>query len=400
MFRCPRKFCERPMRAFNNVRVLLFEGSTRQVLPMMEALRMLGCFVTTVNSSILDLGFTSRYPNKKILAHWRYGDESVLLETILRELQKEQYDLVVPLTDFSARILAKNKAEIAKYARPVVNDWDVFQKASDKLETMKACEQCGIPCPKTVLLDEAQLNCQSLNLNFPVCVKPRTGYGAVGFRKVDNLTELAEIVELTKKKFGSCLIQEFIPQEGLQYKAELFIDKNGETKSACVFSKVRWYPIDGGSSTLNETVSRPDIVESCEKLLKHIRWRGYADVDLIEDPRDGIAKIMEINPRITGSVKICFESGVNFAEQILQDYLDLPVTSYLDYQVGKYMRYLHTDLLWFLKSPQRFRCRPSWFDFRNTIDQIWSWRDPLPWFAYTLQGIMKLRKDKKKRSLT
>lgn len=83
----------------------------------------------------------------------------------------------------------------------------------------------------------------------------------------------------------------------MQYKCEMFIDRNGEMKGVCVFAKVRWYPIDGGSSTLNETIDRPDIVADCQKLLQEIGWRGYADIDLIEDTRDGKAKIMEINPR-------------------------------------------------------------------------------------------------------
>lgn len=216
---------------------------------------------------------------------------------------------------------------------------------------------------------------------------------------IEKPEKMKEIVNATQSKYGASLIQEYIPQTDLQYKAELFIDKNGDVKSACVFSKVRWYPIGGGSSTLNETVERPDIVESCTKLLKNIGWRGYADIDLIQDPRDGVAKIMEINPRITGSVKICYASGINFSEQILQDYLDVPVTPYMDYEKGKYLRYLHTDILWFLKSKDRFHCKPSWFDFRNSVDQIWNAKDPIPWFAYTITSVKKLSADKKNRSL-
>ena len=90
---------------------------------------------------------------------------------------------------------------------------------------------------------------------------------------------------------------------------------------------------------------------------------------------------------------------MNFSEQILQDYLDVPVSSYMDYTKGKYLRYLHTDILWFLKSKDRFHCKPSWFNFRNSVDQIWSAKDPLPWFAYTIASMKKLSADKKKRSL-
>ena len=120
---------------------------------------------------------------------------------------------------------------------------------------------------------------------------------------------------------------------------------------------------------------------------------------MIQDPRDNVAKIMEINPRITGSVKICYACGVNFSKQIIQDHLGLKITPFMDYEAGKYLRYLHTDLLWFIKSPQRFTCKPSWFDFRNSVDQIWNIKDPLPWLTYTLANITKVKADTKKRKL-
>ena len=78
----------------------------------------------------------------------------------------------------------------------------------------------------------------------------------------------------------------------------------------------------------------------CQKLLQEIGWRGYADIDLIEDTRDGKAKIMEINPRITGSVKICFEAGVNFSQLIVDDSLGKEVKPQFEV-AHKYLRYMH-----------------------------------------------------------
>lgn len=384
---------------FSGIRVLLIEGRTRQVMPLMKSLRELDCHITTYNSSVLDLGYTSRYPDCKLLRFCNAKDVQGSYEAIKKELMTGQYDLVIPLTDFVAIILAKHKKELSQYVTIAANDWDVFQFASDKLKTMKVCMENHIPCPQTYIADESLADLTQMKLNYPVCIKPRTGFSAVGFRKIDHPDELESIVSRSVAQYGPCLIQEYIPQTDLQYKAELFVDKQGNVKSACVFAKVRWYPVDGGSSTLNVTVHRPDIVDSCKKLLKAIHWHGYADIDLIQDPRDNTAKIMEINPRITGSVKICYAAGVNFTEQILQDYLDDELTPYMDYPEGQYLRYLHTDILWFLKSKSRFTCKPSWFDFRRSVDQIWAADDPWPFFTYSLQSVAKIRGDKRKRKL-
>ena len=319
---------------YSGIRVLLIEGRARQVMPLMKSLHKLGAHVTTYNASRLDMGYASHYPNKKILSYCNSVNPEKSWDCISKELMTKNYDLVIPLNDFVAILLSKHKEELKPYVTIAANDWDVFQFASDKLKTMKVCMDNNIPCPKTFILDDNLDDLSKLDLQFPVCIKPRTGYSAVGFRKIDNPQDLKEIVKATKEKYGASLLQEYIPQTDLQYKAEIYIDRNGEMKSACVFSKVRWYPVDGGSSTLNVTVDRPDIVDSCMKLLKVINWRGYADIDLIQDPRDGVAKIMEINPRITGSVKICYVAGVNFSEQILQDYLGEEVTPYFEYKKG------------------------------------------------------------------
>ena len=385
------------MKDYKDIKVLLIEGRARQVLPVSKALREMGCEVTTYNGSKLDPGYASKYPHRKLLAYCDAHDPEGSYKAIMAELEAYHYDLVIPMNDDVAIILSKYKEELEKLTSIHVNSWELFTMASDKLKTMAACMKNGLPCPKTYLsLNEFRADAQ--NVQYPIVCKPRTGCAAVGFYVAKDEQDLVEYYLKAEKKYGPCLIQEYIPQDGLQYKAELYIDRNGEMKAACLFAKVRWYPINGGSSTLNETIDNPQIVEDCRKLLKFIGWRGYADIDLIQDTRDGKVKIMEINPRITGSVKICFEAGVNFAKLIVDDYLQKQVEPQFEVK-HKFLRYMHTDVLWFLKSPNRFKCKPSWFCFKNTTDQIFSWADLWVFFAFTFQGFAKLWKDKKKRSL-
>lgn len=377
--------------------VLLIEGRARQVLPMSKSLRELGCEVTTYNSSKLDPGYASRYPHRKLISFFDTHDVDGSMNALVSELKSYHYDLVIPLNDDIAIFLAKHKEALSAITTIACNDWPIFEMASDKLKTMQTCMELNIPCPKTYdSLDDFIFDSDCVS--YPIVVKPRTGCAAVGFHISKDKQDVLDYFSQSQIKYGPMLIQEFIPQDGLQYKAELYIDRNGELKGACVFSKVRWYPLNGGSSTLNETVDRPDIIANCLTLLQAINWRGYADIDLIEDVRDGQIKIMEINPRITGSVKICFESGINFSELIINDLLSRDLIPQLKAK-HKFMRFMHTDILWFIKSPNRFSCKPSWFNFKNTCDQIFSWRDLWVFFAFTIQGFSKLKKDKQKRQL-
>lgn len=378
-------------------RVLLLEGFARQNMPVMKSLHDLGCYVTTYNMSKLDLGYASKYPDKKILAYWNRNDEGKSYEALLQVLKKDKYDVVIPMTDFSAMMLSRNKCEVANYSTPAVNEWSVFMKAADKQNTMIACMGNGIPCPYTLRDVKSLEDILNSDIKYPFIIKPRIGYGSIGFHCIYNETDLRRVFETSVTQHGDMLVQEYIPQTDIQYKCEVFIDGKGDVKSAVVFDKTRWYPIDGGSTCCSASVNRPDIVESSVKLLKAIGWRGYGDVDLIQDPRDHIAKVMEINPRITASVKVCFDAGVDFARQIVEYETGNDVTEYSSYEYDRRLRYMHTDLLWFIESSNRLHAKPSWFSWKRTTDQIWSWRDPLPWFTYTLQAFCKFGKEKKKR---
>lgn len=385
------------MKEMKDIHVLLLEGFGRQVMPMMQAFHDLGCHITTYNKSKLDMGYASRYPNKKLIEFWDRNDEEKSYAALIEVLKADHYDVTIPMTDFSATMLSRHKEELLQYTHPAVNDWDVFMQAGDKLNTMIACMDNGIPCPYTLRNVRNIDDVLNSDIQYPFIIKPRIGYGSIGFHVIHNEEELRRVFETSVEAHGDMLVQEYIPQTDIQYKCEVFIDGDGEVKSAVVFDKTRWYPIDGGSTCCSASVKRPDIVESSVKLLKAIGWRGYGDVDLIQDPRDKVAKVMEINPRITASVKVCFAAGVDFARQIVEYEMDMPVTYYPDYEVDRRLRYMHTDLLWFIESPNRFKAKPSWFSFKRTTDQIWSLKDPWPWFTYTIQGFAKFGKEKKKR---
>jgi predicted ATP-grasp superfamily ATP-dependent carboligase len=379
------------------IRILITDGHSRQVLPMAKAFKKLGCKVTTINFSKMDIGYTSRYPDEKIIDKGDKENYETRLKFIDNLIKSKKYDIVVPTTDFSAILLSKNKEEFSKYSYVAVCNWDIMQIAADKLNTMKVCMENSIPCTRTLLKVSNIQDILSAKLTFPLVIKPRISYGAIGFRVVKSQDELITALHETDQKLEELIIQEYIPQSDLQYETAIFADENSDIKTSLIFSKNRWFPVKGGSSTLNITIDDEEIRSNCIKLMKLIKWQGCADIDLIRDPRDGVAKIMEINPRVSGSVKICFVAGVDQARQILESAKGIPVTEYHTYRKGVRLRAMHTDLLWFISSRNRFNTQPSWFSIKNTSEQIFSLDDPIPWFSYTFQSFVKYRKEMKKR---
>ncbi len=384
---------------FRKISVLLVDGADRQTLPLAKAYRTLGCRVTTLCGSRLDLGYSSRYPTDRILDFSVKKSKADHIQAIKQLMKTGKYDVVVTTSDDTAEQLSLIKREYERYTKISVNGPELFYLAYNKSITMRECMHLGLPCPLT-FPDVKKIEDLPLDeIMFPLVAKPSSSYGAMGFHRIDDLEQLSCLFDELGEKAEEFVFQEYIPQTDVQYECAMFIDQDNEVKTACVFSKNRWFPVSGGSSTCNVTVERPDIVESCTKLLKSIGWRGAADVDLIQDPRDGNAKIMEINPRVSGSIKVVLNAGVNIAQQIIELALGEEVTSFINYETDVRLRCIHTDLLWFLKSPNRFNSKPSWFSWKNTSDQVWSIDDPIPFFTYSLQSIGRYKKEMKKREL-
>lgn len=378
-------------------KVLLADGHARQALALARAFKELGCTVTAVCESGLDVCAKSRYVDKVVKDASIHERPDLRVERVIKVISDGSYTLVVSCSDVTAEQIALNKDRIEAHARTSVVGKDLFYIAYDKNQTMRVCMENGIPCPRTYFDCKTVDDVMGKNLVFPLIIKPQSGYGAIGFHRFDTTEELRAYLNEHKDEIEHLVIQEYIPQTDLQYEAAMFVDNSNQIKSAMVFEKNRWFPVHGGSSTLNTSIKDQAIVENCSKLVQTINWRGCCDIDLIRDPRDGVAKIMEINPRMSGSAKIVILSGVNLALQLLQIAKGEEVTGYNDYKEGIRLRCLYTDLLWFLKSKDRFKAKPSWFSMKNTHEQVFSWKDPIPFFVFSFGSLLKLKKELKKR---
>lgn len=377
--------------------VLILEGYARQCLPFMKEFKKMGMKVTLLCNSKLDCGYVSRFADNKILGKCD-PENYVESEKYIVELVKNgDFDVVFPLVDFSAGILARHKEELSKYAVICTNDEYVFEKSNDKLEVMKICMENDIPCPITLFGLKSINDLLSREIKFPIIIKPRRGCGARGLHKIENKEELKRIVEEYHINFEQSVVQECIPTDSLPASANLFIDQYGEIKSSFLYGCYRVYPLKGGTGTFNVTFDRKDIQEQCAKLAKIMGLQGINGIDMMIDSRDNIAKIIEINPRSLACSKIGFISGVNQAKQIMEYAFDYPVTPYKFYKLDMRVRMMQIDILWFLKSPRRFSVKPSWFSWENTVDQMFSFDDPLPWFVFLIQKILHLKKELRKR---
>lgn len=381
-------------KLYNGVRILITDGYGRQMSVILSELHKLGCITTTINYSKLDIGYSSRYPKRKILLRCERNDKSSLLNVLKKEILSDEYDVVFPLLELSTEIIDENRELFSKHVKIIAAEPDSFYVAYNKQLTMERCMELDIPCPIT------KKECETLEsfierIGFPIVLKPRKSSGSIGFHCVKNLDQLNSLLhEINIEEY---VVQEYIPQTGSQLLGYLMLDNNSTVKSCVIAEKVRWYPLDGGTATLMTTIKNDVVAKHCSELLQAIKWTNYAHLDLIIDPRDGIAKVMEINGRIPASIKIDTCVGIPFMKQLLDNVFGKEVDEYLDYQEGKRLRHFQADVLCFLKSKNRFRFKPSFFNNARTKDMVYNFFDPIPFLTYSISHALSYKKDMKKR---
>jgi predicted ATP-grasp superfamily ATP-dependent carboligase len=370
--------------------VALLDGQAIQSLPVAESLKRKGYYIISLCESKRSYGYRTRFVDRRIIAPPTHENMEEYHRFLVNFLKKETVDAIIPMNDYSALYLSVYSSELKQYSGFIIPEPEIFMQGYDKGNLMKICELNSYPHPLTYDISLDSISAAANYTGFPAVIKPNRTTGARGFAIVCSEQEIREKLPEIISKYGKCHLQKFISGGGKQYKVEIFI-RDGELINATVIHKIRFYPERGGSSCFNQTVLRNDLTELCFKVLKTVGWNGFADFDLIEDPSDGIIKIMEINPRVPACIKACFQSGVDFADNIVCASLGEPLTKY-EYRPGNYLRYLGLDLLWFLKSSGRFKARPLWYKFFFSSChslQDGGFRDIKPLLYGTVGGLLK-----------
>jgi predicted ATP-grasp superfamily ATP-dependent carboligase len=360
-------------------RVLVTDGHFRKSLAVVRSLGRKGIPVTVGERTFLSTSFFSKYCARRMVYPSPQQSPNQFMEFLLREIKKKQYDCLFPMEEGTLLSLAKYHSEISRYTYLLIPDLKKIEFVRDKGNLMRFAEAREIPAPKTFYA--LPTSSPSSAIPIPAVIKPRISSGSFGIVYVKKRGDLGSSYQNVHRRYPFPLIQEWIPDGGGTFGLSALFDEASNVKAAFVHRKLRMYPIQGGPSTLAEGVEHPQIMELGLSLLKSLNWVGVGMVEFKVDPRDGIPKLMEVNPRFWGSLQLAIVSGVDFPFLILKMARKEDFEPVLQYAVGKRFRWLLLgDILHFLNHPQRFGLRPSFFNFfdPNTSYDIFSKDDPLP----------------------
>lgn len=251
--------------------------------------------------------------------------DETYIPKILEICKKEKIDAVTTLIDPEISILADHREEFEALGVTVLAPYkETADLCFDKYKMYQYLTQKGVNTVKTYgNLEDFDKDYKEGKINLPVFVKPRTGSGSVGARKVETYELLQELVS----RDPSLIIQELMT--GKDMDADIYVDTcSGEV--VAIFSKKKISTTIGGA---NKTISFKDqaLFDFVKEAMKVFKFNGPLDMDLFF--QDGKYYLSEINPRFGGAYLHAYGAGVDFPSFIYNNVVEKKANKQ---QIGEY----------------------------------------------------------------
>ncbi len=235
--------------------------------------------------------------------------EPQYINVILDICRKENIDAISTCIDPEIMLLAKHREDFEKLGVLVLAPMvETAELCFDKYCMYCHLVKHGVSTVKTYGdIDSFKKAFENKEIFFPVFVKPRTGSGSVGARKIQNLEDLVQAFEQDK----GLIVQEYMG-DALDLDADVYIDTVSHEVVSVFTKKKLETKIGGASKTIS--IKEKEMVDFLIESLKHFSFNGPIDVDIFY--RNGKYYLSEINPRFGGAYLHAFGAGVDFIQMI------------------------------------------------------------------------------------
>jgi len=363
-------------------RVLVLDGMWNKSLAVVRTLAQRGLRVTAGECTRWSAALFSKYSSAQVIYPSPSTHPSAFLVALEQELETGRYDVVFPMEWSTQSLLTspETRSRLERFVRIPFGDASVAALLNDKAFVMRKAESLGVAIPRTwhpSSVDEVRK--VGRQASYPLLIKPRSSSGSRGILPAAGPQDLVDAYQRVHAQYPLPIIQEKIPSGGESLGVCVLLNAASEVRATFAYRKIRQYPVQGGPSTLRESIRNDGIAAVAARFLQSVKWTGIAHLEFMVDPRDGVPKLLEVNPRFWGSLALAIEAGVDFPYLLYRMAMDgdiAPVDG--EYPAGVVCRWLLPgDLLHFIANPDRFRLTPGFFDFRAK-DDILSLSDPLP----------------------
>lgn len=270
------------------------------------------------------------------------ASDASFITDVLAVCRKKEIKIILPLVTKELIPFSKHIKEFEeKGINVLVSPSHSLEIANNKSRLYEFLEWRGIPVPAFRVVESVdQFKTAVEELGYPlkpVCFKPSVSNGSRGFRIVsEQMNELDLLFNykptstylslpdsiriLSSGFFPELLISEYLPGE--EYSVDC-IAKHGQP--VLIVPRLRKRMING-ISVEGEFVKDDTIISYCIQIITALSLHGNIGIQ-VKRSAAGQFLILEINPRVQGTISAALGAGVNLPELAVKQELNLPISS-------------------------------------------------------------------------
>lgn len=235
-------------------------------------------------------------------------DAAVYQKWITEAVAEHAIDIIIPTVHEELSVLRSFADELPAYVP--LSDPDTLVFGDDKV---RMYEWAKINLPdnhiRTTTLDAWR---PDFSTEPELFIKPRVGRGARGCQKV-TASEL-KILKQVSENPEDIIVMEYMP--GKEWTVDAYVDQDGDI--TYMTPRVR-LGLTGGISIKGETVKDEAVLAATKDMLDKLPCRGPVCIQWKADA-NGVPRLIEINPRLSGGLPISVAAGINPVVAILEEF--------------------------------------------------------------------------------
>ena len=283
------------------------------------------------------------------------GNSKNYLSEIIKICKKEKIKIIIPVNGSEIITISKNLEFFEKNGIvSTISTYEVIKKVMNKYHTYEKLQNV-ISVPKFFHVKNFnQFKVAIKKLNYPtndICFKPskyeKSG-GSRGFRILRKKNSLRKIILEKKpgsveidffsvKKFfegnkSEILVMEYLPGE--EYSVYAIADKG--RMNYCVINKR--VKLKEQYSWEAEIIEDDSIYEICKKIIQEMKLDYNVNIQL-KKSKNGEIKLIEINPRVAGTIILPAIGGINLPYLAVKQALGESISKHFKINKVKMIRY-------------------------------------------------------------
>ena len=283
--------------------VLVFPAGTEISQEICNSLKY-SKFVRLVGGASVDDHGAFLYDN--CINTFPYISEDCFVDYLNRIIDEEKIDYVYPANDATLFLMSESRGRIN--APVIATDAKTVAICCSKNDTYRFLDGAWYLCRYFNSPDE--VDC------YPVFIKPSVGHSAIGAKKIDCAEDLKAALSCGTE-YSVC---EYLP--GAEYTIDCFTDRHGTLR---IVSPRTRDVIEAGIATHSVMIECDEKIRAiADDLNSKLKFRG-AWFFQVKKNASGEYRLMEIAPRIAGTMSVTRNRGMNMPMMTLFDFWDYDI---------------------------------------------------------------------------